>query len=413
MTPNDPTPRPSRVVLAFSGGLDTSFCVPYLRERGHEVTTLFVDTGGVTAAERAAIEARARALGAAHHVTEDGGQAVWDSVVVPLVMGGQLYQDVYPLLVSDRYVIVERALALCDALGTRTFAHGCTGMGNDQVRFDQTVRSLGEYTIVAPIREIQREHAAVRAYEASFLEARGFSVPAKSTKYSINENLLGVTASGAEIDAFGAPDDDTWTICAHPSRWPRERLRIDLDFEAGVAVAIDGERMAGPALLRRLNQWLGAYGVGRGIYTGDTTIGLKGRIVFECPGLTGLMTAHRALEEAILSASQNQFKPTVARKWVDLVYRGFFFEPLKDDLEAFLRTSQASVSGRVTLETHGGAVLPVAIRSDHLLRDPEAVYAQSASWGAGEAEGFIKLYGMSSTLSARVNPRHKPRGAGG
>jgi argininosuccinate synthase len=145
-----------RVVLAFSGGLDTSFCVPYLRERGYEVITLFVDTGGVDAAERGYIEARARELGASEHVTEDGAQAIWDSVVVPLVIGGQLYQDVYPLLVSDRYVIVERALALCEARGTRIFAHGCTGMGNDQLRFDQTVRSLGDYTIVAPIREIQR-----------------------------------------------------------------------------------------------------------------------------------------------------------------------------------------------------------------------------------------------------------------
>lgn len=189
MTRRDDDDR--RVVLAFSGGLDTSFCVPYLRERGHEVITLFVDTGGVDAAERAYIEARARELGAAEHVTEDGGQAIWDSVVVPLVIGGQLYQDVYPLLVSDRYVIVERALALCEARGTRVFAHGCTGMGNDQVRFDQTVRSLGDFAIVAPIREIQREHAAVRAYEAAYLRERGFAVRDKTARYSINANLLG------------------------------------------------------------------------------------------------------------------------------------------------------------------------------------------------------------------------------
>ncbi|HRI08591.1 MAG TPA: argininosuccinate synthase [Nannocystaceae bacterium] len=399
-----------KVVLAFSGGLDTSFCVPYLRERGYEVITLFVDTGGVDDAERRYIEARARELGAAEHVTEDGAQAIWDDVVVPLVQGGQLYQDVYPLLVSDRYIIVERSLALCDAQGTRIFAHGCTGMGNDQVRFDQTVRSLGEYEIVAPIREIQKDHPAVRAYEAEYLQARGFPVRAKTAKYSINQNLLGVTASGSEIDEFQAPGDETWTLCAHPSRWPRSPLRVTVDFERGAPVGVDGQRLAGPEILRRLNEALGAYGVGRGIYTGDTTIGLKGRIVFECPGIHGLMTAHRALEEAILSAPQNGFKPSVAKKWVDLVYRGFFFEPLKDDLEAFLRSSQESVSGSVTLETHGGAVLPVAIRSEHILRSKGAVYAQSADWGASEAEGFIKLYGMSSTLSARVNPRRRPGG---
>jgi len=400
------------VVLAFSGGLDTSFCVPYLRERGHDVITLFVDTGGVDAAERQYIEARARELGAAEHSTVDGAQAIWDSVVVPLVIGGQLYQDVYPLLVSDRYIIVERSLALCDERGTRLFAHGCTGMGNDQVRFDQTVRSLGDYTIVAPIRDIQHEHTAVRAYEAEYLQARGFAVRAKTARYSINVNLLGVTASGSEIDEFAAPGEETWQMCAAPSRWPRTPLRVKIGFERGVAVSLDGEALAGPEILRRLNAQLGAYGVGRGLYTGDTTIGLKGRIVFECPGITGLMAAHRALEEAILTSHQNSFKPQVARKWVELVYRGFFFEPLKHDLEAFLRSSQEFVNGTVTLETHGGAVLPVAVDSPHILRNAGAVYAQSADWTATEAEGFIKLYGMSSTLSARVNPRRPgPGGA--
>ncbi len=406
MTMTDKKP----VVLAFSGGLDTSFCVPYLRERGHDVITLFVDTGGVDAAERKYIEDRARELGAVEHATVDGAQAIWDSVVVPLVIGGQLYQDVYPLLVSDRYIIVERSLALCDQRGTRLFAHGCTGMGNDQVRFDQTVRSLGDYTIVAPIRDIQHEHTAVRAYEAEFLQARGFAVRAKTARYSINVNLLGVTASGSEIDEFAAPGEETWQMCAVPSRWPRAALRVKIGFERGVAVSLDGEALAGPEILRRLNAQLGAYGVGRGLYTGDTTIGLKGRIVFECPGITGLMVAHRALEEAILTSHQNSFKPQVARKWVELVYRGFFFEPLKHDLEAFLRSSQEFVHGTVTLETHGGAVLPVAVDSRHILRNAGAVYAQSADWTATEAEGFIKLYGMSSTLSARVNPRRPGSG---
>ena len=130
--------------------------------------------------------------------------------------------------------------------------------------------------------------------------------------------------------------------------------------------------------------------------------------MFECPGIAGLMTAHRALEEAILTNQQNGFKPQVAKKWVDLVYRGFFFEPLKHDLEAFLRSSQEFVNGTVTLETHGGSLLPVAIRAPHIQRNKGAVYAQSADWGASEAEGIIKLYGMSSTLSAAINPRRRP-----
>ncbi|HJW46946.1 MAG TPA: argininosuccinate synthase, partial [Lysobacter sp.] len=150
------------------------------------------------------------------------------------------------------------------------------------------------------------------------------------------------------------------------------------------------------------------YGVGRGLYTGDTTIGLKGRIIFEAPGLIALLTAHRALEEAVLSKQQNRFKPEVARKWVELVYEGFFHDPLKTDLEAFLASSQSTVTGDVVLETQGGAVDAVAIESRHILNAKGATYAQAADWGVAEAEGFIKLFGMSSTLWAEVNRKLTP-----
>jgi argininosuccinate synthase len=394
----------SDVVLAFSGGLDTSFCVPYLKEKGHEVVTLFVDTGGVDAEERAYIEARAKALGAKEHLTVDGAAQVWKDVVVPLVMGGELYQGQYPLLVSDRYVIVEKALEAARARGIKTFAHGCTGMGNDQVRFDLTVKALGDFDILAPIRDIQSEHKAVRAYEQKYLEERGFEVRLKTSKYSINENVLGVTMSGSEIDEWQAPGPETYRLTAKPSDWPRETLQMRFGFEHGVLVSLDGERASGPAMLARLNRVFGAYGVGRALYTGDTSIGLKGRIVFEAPGILALMAAHRALEEAILTSQQNSFKPHAAKKWVELVYKGFFHEPLKRDLERFLASSQEFVSGTVTLETSGGSVSAVAVDSPHILKAKGAVYAQSADWGAREAEGFIKLLGQSSTLSARINP---------
>jgi len=396
-------PKPD-VVLAFSGGLDTSFCVPYLRELGHEVITLFVDTGGVDAAERGYIEARARELGAAEHLTVDGSSEVWSEIVVPLVMGGELYQGQYPLLVSDRYVIVEKALDVARARGIRTFAHGCTGMGNDQVRFDLTVRALGDFDIVAPIRDIQSEHKPVRVYEQKYLEDRGFAVRLKTSRYSINENVLGVTMSGSEIDEWQAPGPETYRLTAPPGSWPRESLRVTFAFEQGVLVAVDGERASGPALLARLNRVFGAYGVGRALYTGDTSIGLKGRIVFEAPGLLVLVAAHRALEETVLTAAQNAFKPHAARKWVELVYKGFFHEPLKRDLERLLVSSQEFVTGTVNLETSGGSVSAVSVESPHILRAKGAVYAQSADWGAKEAEGFIKLLGQSSTLSARINP---------
>ncbi len=393
-------------VLAFSGGLDTSFCVPYLKDKGYEVVTLFVDTGGVDEAERKYIENRARELGAVAHFTEEAGDALWSEVVVPLVQGGQLYQGQYPLLCSDRYVIARKGLELARRRGTDLFAHGCTGMGNDQVRFDATVHALGEFQILAPIRDIQSQHKDVRAYEQRYLEERGFKVRPKTGKYSINTNLLGVTTSGAEIDAFQAPGPETWVLCAAPP-WPKEPLRARIGFERGVAVTLDGEAVRGRDLVARLNKRFGAYGVGRGIYCGDTTIGLKGRIVFECPGLTALLTAHRALEEGILTVHQNRFKKAVADKWVELVYQGLFYEPLKKDLESFLGHSQQFVSGTVTLESHGGNCHAVAVESPHLLKNAKAVYAQSADWGAAQAEGFIQLFDQSTTLSARVNPVEK------
>jgi argininosuccinate synthase len=391
------------IVLAFSGGLDTSFCIPYLQERGYDVHTVFADTGGVDAEERAFIEQRAAELGAASHVTVDGGPAIWSGFVKPFIWAGEGYQGQYPLLVSDRYLIVEAALERCATLETQLIAHGCTGMGNDQVRFDLAVKALGDYTIIAPIREIQKEHKEVRAYEQAYLEERGFGVRAKQKAYTINENLLGLTMSGGEIDRWEAPGEGARGWCAPRAEWPAAALRVNLRFENGVAVALDGEVMPGHLMLAKLNALFASYGVGRGMYTGDTTIGLKGRIIFEAPGLTALLAAHRALEEAVLSKAQNRFKPEVSRKWVELVYEGFFHDPLKTDLEAFLASSQACVNGEVTLETQGGTVNAVAIRSPHILNAKGATYAQSADWGVAEAEGFIRLYGMSTTLWAEVN----------
>ncbi|MFT3898484.1 MAG: argininosuccinate synthase [Thermomonas sp.] len=399
MTPND-----SRdIVLAFSGGLDTSFCVPWLKERGWNVHTVFADTGGVDTEERAAIEQRAAELGVASHATVDGGPALWSGFVKPFVWAGEGYQGQYPLLVSDRYLIVDAALARAAELGTNAIAHGCTGMGNDQVRFDLAVKASGDYRIVAPIREIQKEHTQTRAYEQQYLEERGFGVRSKQKAYTINENLLGVTMSGGEIDAWEAPGEGARGWCARREQWPAEALETTLRFANGEAVALDGNEMSGEKLLAKLNTMFAQYGVGRGMYTGDTTIGLKGRIVFEAPGLAALLVAHRALEEAVLSKQQNRFKPDIGRKWVEIVYEGFFHDPLKADLEAYLASSQRMVEGEVVLRTNGGRVDAVAVRSPRILDSKGATYAQFADWGVEEAEGFIKLFGMSSTVWAQVN----------
>jgi len=391
-----------RVVLAFSGGLDTSYCVLALIEQGFEVHTAFVDTGGIDADQKAWIGERARALGAAEHHELDASRQLWDRFVVPLLWADARMLGQYPMLCSDRYVIVEQCLKLADELGTTHFAHGCTGMGNDQLRFDQSVRSLGEYVIHAPIRDLQRETRNVRAHELELMKQAGVEVPESASRYSINENLLGVTLSGQEIDAFGVPGEDTRVWCRPRNEWPEGRGELTLGFQAGRAVSLDDQKMDGPELLAELNRRLGAYGIGRHIYTGDVSIGLKGRIVFECPGIDGLMVAQRALREAVNTRLQNQFHASIAQRWGELVYTGFFFEPHKRDLEAYLASANEYVTGVVRLATDGGSVQAVAVGSRYLLKDPGAVYAQSAGWTPEEAEGFVKLIGQSSTLAARI-----------
>ena len=391
-----------KIVLAFSGGLDTSYCVLDLVQKGFEVHTAFVDTGGVDDAERAWIRERALSLGAAQHHEIEVAQAIWDEFVVPLVWSHARMLGEYPLLCSDRYLIVKRCLELCDELGTRHFGHGCTGMGNDQLRFDQTVRSLGDYEIHAPIRDLQSQVQAVRDYELEQMAKAGIPVEESASRYSINANLLGTTISGSEIDEFLPPADDAWTRTVGRADWPAGKLEIRVGFEQGEAVSLDGKPMAGPEILKALNQRLGEWGVGRHIYTGDVTIGLKGRIAFECPGIDGLLAAHQALEDAVNTRFQNQFRKLVSDRWADLVYSGFFYEPHKFDLEAYLESSQQYVTGEVVLRTEGGTLTAVAVDTPYQLKNPDAVYAQSADWTPEEAVGFIKLIGQSTTLAGRV-----------
>jgi argininosuccinate synthase len=392
----------NKIVLAFSGGLDTSYCVLDLSNQGYEVHTAFVDTGGVGPDGRAAIRQRALELGAHEHHEIDAAQEIWDEFVVPLVWSHARMLGEYPLLCSDRYLIVKRCLDLCDELGTRHFAHGCTGMGNDQLRFDQTVRSLGEYEIHAPIRDLQSRVQAVRDHELKVMADAGVEVSASASRYSINENLLGVTISGSEIDCFQPPSADAWTMTAGRADWPEGSLQVRIGFERGVACTLDGAGKAGPDILASLNERFGAWGVGRHIYTGDVTIGLKGRIAFECPGIDALLAAHQALEDAVNTRFQTQFRQQVSNRWAELVYAGFFYEPHKQDLEAYLRSSQEAVTGDVVLETEGGSLKAVAVDTPYRLHNPDAVYAQSADWTPEEAVGFIKLLGQSTTLAGKV-----------
>ncbi|MBB4658415.1 argininosuccinate synthase domain-containing protein [Parvularcula dongshanensis] len=388
------------VVLAFSGGLDTSYCVAALREQGWRVVTYYVHSGSVDPQAEESIAARAMELGAADHRTLNAGSLLWSEVVLPFLWGGARRQGRYPVLCADRYVIARLGVELADEVGADAIAHGCTGMGNDQVRFDVTLQALTERPVLAPIRDIQ-DKDNVREYEMAFLKERGFAVPERASKYSVNENLLGATLSGGPIDQWEVPGEDARVLTAGAQDWPREPLSLSVQFEDGVPVSVDGKKAEGAALLKALNDCLGPYGVGYEIYTGDTLVGLKGRIVFEAPGLAALEAAHTALCEAVSSREQNGFRRTVGEAWCDLVYDGRYYDPLRDDLEAYLSSSRRRTTGEVELRAAGGTVHAVAVRSDNILKRPGAVYAQKAAWTGEVAEGFTGLFGQSTVLWRR------------
>ena len=394
-----------KIVLAFSGGLDTSFCVPYLIDKGFEVHTIFVNSGGISLNEEKRISKRAYELGAKKHINVSIENSLWKQIIKPLIWSGSLYQDKYPALCSDRYLIVSEAIKLCKKLNTKYISHGCTGMGNDQVRFDLSIQAFGNYKTITPIREIQNKVTDVRGYEQEYLKNKGYKVSSIHSKYSINENIMGATVSGSEIDDWKEPSKESYILCNTPDKYPLKSKKIEIEFSKGEPKKLNGKSMKGPDFLKTLNKIGGKYGIGRELFTGDTIIGIKGRFLFESPGITILQRAHRAIEEAIFTDKQNAFKPLIGKRWVELIYGGFYFDPLTKNLENFLEDIQKPLNGKVTVLLSPGKVEAIAVDSKKILKSKDALYAQSASWGVEESTGFIKLLGKSTSTWTEVNKK--------
>ena len=394
-----------KIVLAFSGGLDTSFCVPYLIDKGFEVHTIFVNSGGISLNEEKKISKRAYELGAKKHINVSIENSLWKQIIKPLIWSGSLYQDKYPALCSDRYLIVSEAIKLCKKLNTKYISHGCTGMGNDQVRFDLSIQAFGNYKTITPIREIQNKVTDVRGYEQEYLKNKGYKVSSIHSKYSINENIMGATVSGSEIDDWKEPSKESYILCNTPDKYPLKSKTLEIEFFKGEPKKLNSKSMKGPDLLKTLNKIGGKYGIGREIFAGDTIIGIKGRFLFESPGIAILQRAHRAIEEAIFTDKQNAFKPLIGKRWVELIYGGFYFDPLTKNLENFLEDIQKPVNGKVKVLLTPGKVEAIAVDSKKILKSKDAIYAQSASWGVEESTGFIKLLGKSTSTWTEVNKK--------
>jgi argininosuccinate synthase len=397
------------VALAFSGGLDTSWCAVRLAGAGREVHTVHVDTGGTSAAERERIAAQAAAAGAARHHAIDARAEVFDRFVKWLVRGNVLRGGVYPLSVAAERT--QQAIAVVEvarAVSAAALAHGSTGAGNDQVRFDVAFRALApDLEILAPIRDegVTRERALAE------LDARGVPVPPAAGEYSINRGLWGTTWGGGWThDPWAGPPD---ALVEPPADAPPPR-EIVIAWERGVPVALEGEALDGPALVERVGALAESYGIGGGIHVGETALGIKGRIGFAAGAPLVLIAAHRELEKLVLTKWQSFWKDHLGQFYGDRLHEGQWFDPALRDVEALIESSQERVSGETRVRLAPGRFLVVGSRSPWSLLDRSvATYGEEARfWTAADARGFARIAAVPAALAARVEAGRVPAGSG-
>jgi argininosuccinate synthase len=392
------------IVLAFSGGLDTSFCVPWLAETyARPVVTATVNTGGLDADASRALAHKAQALGAIDHVEIDARDEFFDSVLKYLIIGNVRRGNLYPLCVGAERGVQARHLAAAAArFGASTVAHGCTAAGNDQVRFEIILKALApDLEVLAPVRD----NDFARAAQVEYLGRHGLPLPAAGSAYSINRGLWGVTIGGTEtLDSAGSIPESAWVLSSGALGAGRAPATIEVGFAAGVPVALDGDSLAPVALIERLETLGAAYAIGRGIHLGDTIIGTKGRVAFEAPAAAILLDAHRELEKLTLGAEQARVKDQLALRYGDLIHEGRQLDPVCADIEALFASSQRRVTGMVRVELRPGSLFVTGVSSPHsLMAASRGRYGESAGeWTSADAVGFSRILALPGRLHARA-----------
>jgi argininosuccinate synthase len=387
------------LALAFSGGLDTSYCVPRLTEQGFAVHTVYVNTGGTSAADRAAIGEQARAVGAVQHHEVDARAAVFDRFVRYLIQGNVLRGEVYPLSVAAERT--QQAIALVEvarSIGAGAVAHGSTGAGNDQIRFDIALRVLApELAIHTPIRE----ESLTRDQTIAYLETRKLPVPSRASAFSVNAGLWGTTWGGGWThDSWAGPPG---VLLDPPEDGPAAR-EIVIGWEQGVPRALDGKALEGPDLVAELSSLAAGYGIGRNIHVGETALGIKGRIGFEAGAALVLIAAHRELEKLVLTKWQVFWKDQLGRFYGDRLHEGHYFDPALRDIEALFTSSQQRVSGDTRVRLAPGRFLVVGTRSPFSMMDRSvATYGEEHKlWSGEEARAFARIGAIPELLAERV-----------
>jgi argininosuccinate synthase len=392
------------IVLAYSGGLDTSFLVPWVAENHQRpIITVTVDTGGIDAQAARTLEERAKALGAVEHHLVDARAEYFEQVLRFLIMGNVRRGQLYPLCVGAERVMQAQTIArMARKLGTNMIAHGCTAAGNDQVRFEVALRTLApDLEVLAPVRD----KAFKRQDELEYLQARNLPVPPFGAAYSINRGLWGVTIGGKEtLTSSGSIPDSAWVLSRDAFTNPREPERHTISFEQGRPAALDGKKLSPVGMIEAIESLAGPFGIGRGIHLGDTIIGTKGRVAFEAPAAETLLTAHRELEKLVLTPRQQRIKELVAQPYGDLVHEGQLLDPVCRDIEALLQSSQARVTGDVRVLFRPGSLFIEGVESPYsLMAASKGVYGEAAGeWTATDALGFSKIVSLTGVFHRRA-----------
>jgi len=397
-----------KVVLAYSGGVDTSVCIPYLKnEYGiKEVVTFVADLGQGEDLE--AIRLKALNSGATQSIIGNLVENFVERYAFPAIRANALYSEKYPLTTAlARPLIAQNLVNLARDINADAVAHGCTGKGNDQVRFDLAINALGpDLKIITPAREwnMSREDAI------SYGEKFGIPAPvSKKSPYSIDVNLLGRSIeAGLLEDPMQEPPEEIFAMTSSIAEAPNSPQDIEILFKNGFPVGIGNQLLNPEQIIKKANDLAGQHGYGRIDMIEDRVVGIKSREIYESPGLLLLIKAHKELESLTLNADVLNFKKIVEKKWAELVYQGFWFGPLKEGLDAFISSTQTSVNGKVKVRLHKGNAIVIGRISEKnsLYREDLATYSQDDSFNHKLAEGFIYMWGMSNKIWAELNSKN-------
>jgi len=396
-----------KVVLAYSGGLDTSVAIPWLTEaKGAEVVAVTVNVGQPVDLEK--VRRKAKASGAVNAYVADARKEFAEEFIVPALRANALYEGVYPLSTAlARPLIARHLVEVARREGATAVAHGCTGKGNDQVRFDLSTTSLApELGVIAPAREWEMTREDEIAY------AREHGIPVEATRaspYSTDENLWGRSVEcGILEDPAVEPPEEAFGWTCSPTDAPAKAEYVTIRFEQGVPVAVNGHREPVHELIIELNRTAGAHGVGRIDHLESRVVGIKSREVYECPAAVVLISAHQALEALVLPRDLLDFKRTVEQRYSQMIYDGLWFTPLKTALDAFVASTQERVSGEVSMKLFKGSARVVGRRSPVALYQPSlATYSSGDQYRRQMAEGFIYVWGLPARTWAGVGARTK------